>query len=385
MAEAKQAHPDIIRKEYFHKAYELVHKRVTPPSEPPRAEEKALIYSRFASFSDQEYERLLTLSELEQRHLVQQYLVTEAGQSDLLHLTSGKGSTALSARSNTQHGILGPAAEYLISTKFDEIKRQSLEWAIRMYARSMTLSDKYDDSVHRLCALWLANSEDDKANTVVKPFVTSIPTHKFAFLASQLTARLDAEDTRSVFQGTLTSVLGHLCEQHPFHIMYQVITLARTTAPNSKPQASSARSSKPRGLSGREHAAFNLLTRTKALASRAVQIGQMELFENASVSWCEHKQDRGRTREYQVPVNAAIAGLRDLCIPVPTQHIPFDLTLKYDYSGPGHPATIQSYNRTFTLAGGLHMPKIMVCMGSDGKRYRQLVGNLPHLEYCLPY
>lgn len=35
--------------------------------------------------------------------------------------------------------------------------------------------------------------------------------------------------------------------------------------------------------------------------------------------------------------------------------------------------TIQSFKAEFRLAGGLNLPKIIDCLGSDGKERRQLV------------
>lgn len=39
----------------------------------------------------------------------------------------------------------------------------------------------------------------------------------------------------------------------------------------------------------------------------------------------------------------------------------------------GNLVTIQSFKTEFRLAGGLNLPKIIDCLGSDGKERRQLV------------
>lgn len=39
----------------------------------------------------------------------------------------------------------------------------------------------------------------------------------------------------------------------------------------------------------------------------------------------------------------------------------------------GNMVTIQSFKPEFRLAGGLNLPKIIDCVGSDGKERRQLV------------
>jgi ataxia telangiectasia mutated family protein len=46
--------------------------------------------------------------------------------------------------------------------------------------------------------------------------------------------------------------------------------------------------------------------------------------------------------------------------------------------------TISRFSDTFSLAGGLNLPKIIECIGSDGQYYKQLVkGKSPTpREYC---
>lgn len=39
----------------------------------------------------------------------------------------------------------------------------------------------------------------------------------------------------------------------------------------------------------------------------------------------------------------------------------------------GNLVTIQSFKAEFRLAGGINLPKIIDCLGSDGKERRQLV------------
>lgn len=367
MTEAKQARPEFIYEEYFIKAHEMME----DPATKPLPEDRALLYSRFAGFADQEYSRLLQLSDLEQRHVVQQHLAADPLEADLLPSGSRRGSVAPSAR-RSQSTQSGQLEDYVALKEFEKIKRKYLQYAINMYARSMRFSDKYDDSIHRMCALWLENSSDDALNSAIVRNIGKIPTWKFAFLASQLTARLDAEDVKSKFQPALVGLLEKLCEEHPFHIMYQVITLARPVQISSKVHNSARQGHTPRGVNGRELAASNLLDLIRGLPRRTAQVSDMEQFARASIDWCNVPMEKGR-REYNMPSNALLAKIHDLKIPVPTQELPFDKSGDYRPSNQGGPAFIQSYLRTFSLAGGLHVPKIMICVGHNGKRYKQLV------------
>lgn len=61
---------------------------------------------------------------------------------------------------------------------------------------------------------------------------------------------------------------------------------------------------------------------------------------------------------------------------VPTLDIDVDPTCHYE-----NVVCVERFDACFSLAGGVNLPKIMSCIGSDGKRRRQLVkvGSLPYL------
>jgi ataxia telangiectasia mutated family protein len=55
-------------------------------------------------------------------------------------------------------------------------------------------------------------------------------------------------------------------------------------------------------------------------------------------------------------------------VPVTTAYTPLDPTLKYDDC-----VWVARYEPTYATAGGVNLPKISVCLGSDGVSYKQLV------------
>ena len=71
----------------------------------------------------------------------------------------------------------------------------------------------------------------------------------------------------------------------------------------------------------------------------------------------------------QLPTALWISKIKDLKhVPVPTADIKVDPT--GNYSGISY---ISKFEPTFKLAGGINLPKIISCVGSDGKKSRQLV------------
>jgi hypothetical protein len=53
---------------------------------------------------------------------------------------------------------------------------------------------------------------------------------------------------------------------------------------------------------------------------------------------------------------------------VVTVHTPLDHTLRYDNC-----IWIDRYESAFETAGGINLPKINICYGSNGEKYKQLV------------
>ena len=56
---------------------------------------------------------------------------------------------------------------------------------------------------------------------------------------------------------------------------------------------------------------------------------------------------------------------------VVTSYIPIDPSCKYDQL-----ITIQKFGKKFKLVGGLNLPKLTQCFGSDGNLYPQLIKGL---------
>ena len=73
-------------------------------------------------------------------------------------------------------------------------------------------------------------------------------------------------------------------------------------------------------------------------------------------------------RKRSLSPNFKILRLRDIQVPVITAHTPIDVTGRYDDC-----VWIGRYEQGYETAGGLNLPKIMKCIGSNGRIYRELV------------
>lgn len=263
-----------------------------------------------------------------------------------------------------------------------------LETAIGMYAQTLSVSNEFDSTVvNRLSSLWLSHYDDDELNSHIGGHLQTVPSHKFVALIYQLSGRLDEPKEASEFQKVLQPLLYRLGKEHPFHCVYQLITLrdAHIHAPNlSKARQSSSHSRKSTGggvaadgPTGRGRAALAVLHRIAKSSSKTAQrLKNLDTYCAAAIAWCNWdarplnkllaKKKGGQAP--QIEPTQPISRLQDLDIPVPTATLPVDPSAQYKTF-----VRIKRVSSSFSLAGGIHLPKITTMYGSDGRSYKQLV------------
>ncbi|KAG9313005.1 hypothetical protein JVU11DRAFT_6444 [Chiua virens] len=215
-----------------------------------------------------------------------------------------------------------------------------LDLAITMYSRCLAASDIFDDDVPiRFCSLWFANFEDRKLQDTLMKAVARVPSRKFVFLSHQLSARISqsSQGESPASQQTLQRLVIRMCQEHPFHSLYQVYCIR----PDQAGQSSFT---------------------SRRLSSPIQQVC------DASLEWAKYKNGIKHLKTPQrIPEGLTIRRLRDIQVPVITSHPVIDMTMKYD-----HCVWISHYETTFTTEGGINLPKITICYGSDGEKYKQL-------------
>lgn len=286
--------------------------------------------------------------------------------------------------------------------QYETMQSHFLLQAFKMYANALSRTDEHNDSVVRFTSLWFENAGNGHFNLRSSGSLVMVPAHKFLPLTHQLVSRLDRhEDKESPefsFQNNLTVTLQRICQLHPFHSLYAVYamkatrgdataSLGRSPASSRKHRAGStgfSPASSTQGPTGsrssRALAAHELWQRVKTSSVHKNRIAQLQQACDAYVQWAEfnlrvemsHLFNGGSIRKgpYRLPQEKgklALKTLKSMSVPVATVEVPVDMTGKYHQI-----VTIERYSDAFNTAGGLHLPKIVDCIGSDGKRYKQL-------------
>ncbi len=252
-----------------------------------------------------------------------------------------------------------------------------LQAAIQHYSTTITEADPKDevDIVIRICALWFNNFRDDQLADSVKGHLLAIPTHKLIFISHQLSSRLST-DERYKSQQILQRLVFNLSARHIFHTFYQLFALehgsddGRTSSSNSSLRNSQRGQQQDVPHEPREMQARILLGKLRANPKIMERVENLTRVSEAYLQWAKLKLDKDMIQsEMAIPRGMMIGQLRDVKVPIATDYLAPDPRGRYDNF-----VSLQSYEMRYRTAGGINLPKINQCRGSDGQLRTQLVG-----------
>lgn len=345
---------------------------------------QALVFHQCAKFAEHQYHELR-----ESRHLqtLETYLKLKKEQVDYLAEVTGGDQAHFLARDLGKTRTLYNQDSAAIA-EHHRTRDAFRDQAIEMFSRCLQASDDFDDDAAiRLCSIWTAHfatSDGDRLHGVVRDALQRVPSHKFVFLSHQLSARLlkqyvqdevysqqvrgtnvvkqkvkDREFFKAAYR-ILQDLIRRMGSEHPYHTLYQLHFLCQ-------PAGSNEPAVFERGLVAKE-----ILTALER-GTNGGRVSDVQRVCGAYLQWATFKLKKNaaypqKKTVHTIPPHTPISVLRSVKIPVSTISTPIDKTLQY-----ADIVYIRRYAGTFSLAGGLNLPKITECEGSDGHRYKQLV------------
>ena len=196
------------------------------------------VYHEYATFSERQYHAIAKSPDvLRLKVYIERKTAEIRSREDHLSQLRLQGKTPvfveLQGYKNKAEKLL--ATDKALYTEYLKSRNTFLQRAIEMYSRTLAGSDKYDDDAAiRLCSLWFANfdSTDDDLPSKIGTALALVPSHKFVFLAHQLSARLSEAEIatdRSSNQANLQRIVLRMCKDHPFHALFPVYCLQGDT------------------------------------------------------------------------------------------------------------------------------------------------------------
>ncbi|EJD46611.1 hypothetical protein AURDEDRAFT_184314 [Auricularia subglabra TFB-10046 SS5] len=374
-SEARMQKPVDIREQYFDPATNLlvVH-HYSQASEDTADPDHATIFHRCAIFAEHHYHTILESSEVAQLMVYRKRKEDERKKLQR-QVNSGNAGEAATVQLRKTNALLTQDSAQL---QLHESARDAFrDQAVEMFSRCLRASDEFDDdAIIRLCSIWTANFQlgnEDAFHDVVQAALFRVPSRKFVFLAHQLSARLSKDTDVKKSQVNLQSLLLRICSEHPFHSMYQVFSLQRAADPDAPTRRRASTSSQVApALQARANAAQELtnkvLESSELTSQRALDIQRLCF---ACLEWAQYPL-KGRTdivtaKDKTIPSHLQICKVQNVRVPVTTIQTPVDPLLRYD-----NIVYIVRYSPSFATAGGINLPKISDCEGSDGLKYKQL-------------
>jgi ataxia telangiectasia mutated family protein len=224
---------------------------------------------------------------------------------------------------------------------------------------ALAASDDHNDNALRFTALWLQHSDDQPSNDAVAKHLSKVPSRKFAPLMNQLTSRL--QDIPSAFQTLLYELVRRICQEHPYHGVYQIYASSKSK-PEGKDEAAVSRQRTAEKLSSE-------------LKSTPVGTFWQSIYESND-RYCNLAAEKDESyrsgKKYSVAQSRHASRLSKFLsthkIPPPTMNI--SLAADLDYSRVPRMVKLDS---TFSIASGVSAPKILTVYAENGQRYKQLV------------
>ncbi|KAI8822887.1 uncharacterized protein EV422DRAFT_522547 [Fimicolochytrium jonesii] len=255
--------------------------------------------------------------------------------------------------------------------RFRQDRDTFLEKAVANYAQALEHGkENLDMSVFRLISLWFANIQNKEINHIIKAASRAVPSSVFLVLLYQLSARLTTSpsDDEVAFQHNLQRILLKITRDHPYHSLYHIIALkngGQLGAPSS-----SRRQEESTPTIKAAEAVLQRLRRPDHLGDLVVQVDRLC---NAYIELAWRKPTAAQLKESKVQqldarLNIYAIAKSGINVPIVTSDNPVRHDCRYDDL-----PTIQGFKGTFWIPGGVNMPKVLDCMGTDGKKYVQLV------------
>nr|XP_009682092.1 PREDICTED: serine-protein kinase ATM isoform X1 [Struthio camelus australis] len=372
LAETCLENPTVIMQKYLEKAVEIAASHSGDGNDELK-KGKMKAFLSLARFSDNQYQRIenyMKSSEFENKQALLKKAKEEVGLLRERRVQTNRYTVKVQRELE-----LDECAIHALT----EDRKRFLCKAVENYISCLLSGEEHDMWIFRLCSLWLENSGVDRVNEMMKKNAEKIASYKFLPLMYQLAARMGTKMMGGLgFHEVLNSLISRISLDHPHHTLFIILALANANKDELLTKPEAIRRNKliknvPKEISqldvDRMEAAsniINILRRRRPHMVRDVEALCDAYITLANLDATPWKSER---KGISIPADQPIIKLKNLeDVVVPTMEIKVDPTGSYE-----NLVTIMSFKPEFRLAGGLNLPKIIDCVGSDGKERRQLV------------
>ncbi|CAN9511502.1 unnamed protein product [Ophioblennius macclurei] len=364
LAETCLESPGVILNDYLERAMEIIEQE--SPGDSRLMSQRTEAFLSLARFSDIQYQS------------IDKYMKSSEFDSKKALLKKSKEEVSLMRQHQMSNRYtvkvrkeLEMDEEYLLNLGTDKLR--FLSKAMENYIRCLEQGEEHDTWVFRLASIWLENKDLKDASDIMKKGVQQIPSHKFLPLMYQLAARMGTktnDDTR--FHDVLNELMKRACLKHPHHTLFIIFALVNADKDQSfsnSRRSQSAPEQPSQFDSERADVAQKIISFIRK--KRATLVRDIERLCDAyiTLAYMDASKHNTEKRAIPIPADQPIITMKNLDeVAIPTVEIKVDPSGQYE-----NLVTVGSFLPQYRLVGGVNLPKIIDCIGSDGKSRRQLV------------
>lgn len=362
MAEARLAKPDMIIQDYLEPAIREL-KGQTQGADPGQ------VFHEFALFCDKQLQSPEAAEDLTRIKTVMDRKLQE--HQDFLKLSTTDKSKGMreTYRRSAHRAMNWYKLDHAEYERLRKAREQFLHQCLENYLLSLQASEEYNNDALRVFSLWLEYSDTPLANEAVKPYLSKVPSGKFALLMNQLSSRLQAEATD--FQRLLSELVFRICVDHPYHGMHQIFAIQMKVGSITREDVVR---SKDESAKSRQRAASSIASmlgndkRARVYWNTIFQSD--EIYHHLAMFKNDSDQRQGKEINLDKYEESKRLVKRIPAMNVPPATLQIEVRPNCDYSDLPR---ITGFKPRMTIANGLSAPKVITALGSDGKPYKQLV------------
>ena len=269
------------------------------------------------------------------------------------------------------------------ASHYDQEIEYYLHLGVENYAKALIYSsERIEECVFRLCSLWFSNAANKDLQALMRRYINQLPTRKFLILMYQISARMLSSNKpeEALFNEILEQLIVNIVTDYPHHSLPHIIALyngSETSIDEGQQQESKTRgtssASEAAKVSAKSQAIQKIvkrLARDEELRLIVTNVDYMfkTYIQVANLSIRADPKKKGDTA-YRFDRKMAIVQFEaNTKVGVITREQPAEKPR--DYSNIVY---VEGFDSDYKLPGGINVPKVVECRGSDGNKYRQLV------------
>eukprot|EP01147_Barroeca_monosierra_P009359 gene9359-1618_t len=294
-----------------------------------------------------------------------------------MHQESNMGSARLQRRRSVNDGQLRVLERSLRADKvmFESMacsRMKYLEIALKNYLEALpSTGENYRDIIFCVCSLWFNHTDKDNVQLLIAEHIERVPTYQWLPLIYQLAARLDVSNKtespktdKKSFHSVLKKLVQRVTADHPHHVLFVLVALANGDQQNSTvsqitPKMQVAKSILDELETSKENDLSHLVKQVYAVSRGYIQLATLPI----------DKKFKSNPAHYEN--SFTLASLTNVeKVAVITKETTVSPTARYFDEDV---VRIRKWDSQFDFAGGINLPKIINCLGTDGHSYKQVV------------